>query len=404
MGKLNYAIVAVFILISAIFSQSVDTGLKTQAIHDIVSPIIQVDTITAYDNFIASDGNEYVVLTIDQTPSFLIRLERINSSYKAQFVRDGQQIENILTKRYSQIENQKKNISSINQIIKERILEFNESRFLHEAKYDLLFGINNSKCSTPDECRASCKTTEVCDYVLNKNGDTIISDILKYQTTKMELNALVEKITDPDELEFRSEVDTLTFYLDVIDKIVEQSQKMQNSDFVKQSYILYSGQIIYDIASVEDAQEQAQIALEPARAADEKARSIESIQKITALRVPPLSEQTQEDGYVSSPAQVELIENQSSPAANTNTTIQYADAYPPINQDISDEGNILTLENIVLFLSLLIVITTIVYVMYITKNYLQKEESQRFGMRRHGYHRGLMSDKKKKIENLEDLL
>jgi len=411
MKGLKFAFISIFLLLSSIFSQSVQTSLKTEAIHQLVSPIIDINTITAYDNFIASDGNEYVILTIDQTPSFLILLQKQNASYTADFIRDNQKIESILTTRYSQIENQKKNISEVNAKIKEEILKFNSSRFIYEAKYDLLFGINNTKCSSPDECREACRKTEVCQYALEKNGDSLISDMIKYQTIKHELNSLVQKAVDEQVIESKTEVELLNYYLDVMQKIIEQTQRMQNSDFVKQSYILYSGQITYDVASVEGAQKEAQIAIEPARAADQRRRSIESIKEITELRAPrPVQDQPQQnDTQNLTQTQIELIEQKQTEGENTNQSIEYADAYPPISQDI-DEQHPITFDNIVTMLAVLIIVTTIVYVLYITRNYFKKEgiKMPKLGGGHKGYRRtgglGGLGKSDKKIESLEDLL
>ncbi|MFH0927806.1 MAG: hypothetical protein V1822_04475, partial [Candidatus Micrarchaeota archaeon] len=367
MSCLKFVLITIILLSLAAFAQANDASLKTQAIHDALAPIMSPDAITAYDDFFAGDGNEYVILSIDQTPSFLMRLEKQEANYTASFVRDPRQIEDLLTTRYAQIDSQKKNLSEISVAVKEDVLKFNETRYLPEAKYDILFGINNSECDDQQSCRDECRTSEVCSYVLDKNGDSIISDIIDYQNTKAQIDSLVQKISDEGAVEGKTEVETLSYYLDVVAQISQQAQKMQQSGFLSQSYMLYAGQIVYDMPSIDDAKNQVEIAIEPARSADERRRSIDSIKEVTALRVPPPRsppQTPQEDAQEPAQAQVEMVDEQQAGPQQNTTEAGKGDAYPPIANNTDRQNNLLSVENITTLFALLVVITTIVYLGY----------------------------------------
>lgn len=401
MLKINVVLVCMFIAISAVFSQNLETAMKTDAIHGELEKIVSVDSITAYDNFIAQDGNEYVIISIDHTPSFLMRIDKHIGGFGVSFVTDNAIIDSVLSARYAQIESQKKNITELTQTIRQDMKEFNESRFLHEAKYDLILGINNSRCSDKQECIRACKSTQVCEYALLKNGESIADDMLKYQQYKRELDSLIQKIVDGSGSDTKTETEMLSLYLDVVDKIKEEISKMQETDLIKQSHILYSGQIVYNSAPVNEAQEKIRLAIEPARAADERRRTIDSIKEVTGLRAPRIQPDTQN---IYAPANIERIGEMESetPGVGQNQPKQYGETYPPIAQIPPTQQGIATLENLALFFALLIVITTTVYVLYTVKHNMEKNQmpwSKRTETRGIEPFSG-----KKKIENLEDLL
>jgi len=406
MSRMKLALLLLVVMFSYSFAQNLEAIMKTDAIHNTVARVISIDTITAYDNFISTDGKEYVIITIDQTPSFLLRIERVSGGFETFFVTDEQTIDTVLDTRYSQIENRNKNTIDLNQKIKADMQKFNESRFLHEAKYELIFGVNNSDCADKESCLKACQTTQVCAYALEKNGDSIVDDIIKYQAYKKELDSLVLKILGAGAVEGKSEIDTLSFYLDVVQKIQEEISGMQSSEFLKKSHILYSGQIIYDVASVNDAQEQIQIAIEPARAADERNRATQSIKEVTALRVRKLeaAQQAQEQ-TPQTQAQIELIDNTSESSGVNNQTQnqQYVDSYPPISQTLQNPQGIFTLENMALFMALLVVITTTVYVLYVIKDYLEMGGERR-PTDRPGGPRGMQSHPQRKSSNFMNML
>jgi hypothetical protein len=174
MKNMLFVLFTICTLVVCGYSQSSDIVQKTTAIEDAINKISDSNKVSAYDNFIGYDGNEYVIVYMEQIASFLLRIDKVSDTYTPVFVTNENEIQTILQTRYSQYDNQKQNIEQLSLQSKENILQFNDSRFLHEAKYDLLLGVSDFSCKNYEECKTACKSTKVCNYVLEKNGDEIV--------------------------------------------------------------------------------------------------------------------------------------------------------------------------------------------------------------------------------------
>ncbi len=411
MKNMSFVLFTICTLIICGYSQISDVVQKTTAIEDAINKISDSNKVSAYDNFIGYDGNEYVIVYIEQVASFLLRIDKVSDKYTSVFVTNENEIQTILQTRYSQYDNQKHNIEQLSLQSKENILQFNDSRFLHEAKYDLLLGVSDFSCKNYEECKTACKRTKVCNYVLEKNGDEIVYQLISYQEQKSNLDSLISNFTSTNIGDYDEESQLLESYLQIIENMRGYAQNITKLGFTNENNQIYAGNIIYDITPIEDSYMAIQTAIAPTKAIEERLASIETIKRTTSLNRNKILLQEQKDEQVSQ--QSEVIQTQLE-ASNEQTLQNESNNDTQVQQypHYIFENNIFTTENLMLFFALLIVITTVVYMLYTVKMWWDKKNTNGFvsnkstTKKNSAYNgRGIEPlDSNKKIESLEDLL
>lgn len=381
-----------------------DVEKKTSAMNKGVRAIIDIQEQPMYDNFIASDGNEYVIVIIDGTSSFLFQLVPIEGGYEAQAIYDNNSIEQIVSSRYATTKNATQSLEESKEQIHQLVGEFNSSRFFYEAKYDAIVGMPAKGCNSTDECRQVCIGSPVCKYAYEKSGESLIEQIMAYQKQKDEVGGLVKM---EGELYLqksnKSELETLSTYSDVLDKLAEAAQKLQQNSIQDQDNLLYAGSISYNLMPVVNAKGIVSSSLTPARAADERAKALLSIKEITALHMPakPAENETKTEAVEVVPQQPE---NEAANDTNVSKTTNLISA-----KYIDEPKEQEQFDMIVFAVALLIIIGTVIVAAMAIKAHFEKGKNG-LGKKKEANIRDFVSgfgkkeEKRREIYSLEDLV
>ncbi|MFH1306662.1 MAG: hypothetical protein ABIH83_03350 [Candidatus Micrarchaeota archaeon] len=417
MKNIYAAAFAILLLSVCIFAKS-DVELKKEALDFTVGGIMQLDSPPSYDNFISNDGKEYVIVIIDGTPSFLVNLIREGEEYVAKVVYENNTIRQVVEGRYSQTGG--KSIGDVQNEIHEYILEFDNSRFFYEAKYNMLLGLRGRVCESMQECEEACLSSEVCEYAYEKEGVQVIENVYEYSKTKKEIDTLVSKEKELlEDKGNKNDLEVLETYSDIIERMGQAMESMKNSNMQKAENLLYLGEIKYNTETLSEAKNVIDESIVPARNADERKRSIASIQEITSLRAPPPGEEIEktepakgeeeegeaaevEEGKQEAEDWVDMGDNATaSGLADSEEEISAEEddeSIPPIDKPVREDEP-LNFDNIILIVAAVIVLVTIVEAILAIRRYLEKRKGGLGGGKL-----GIPSLGGRKVQSLEDLV
>ncbi|MFA5108036.1 MAG: hypothetical protein WC492_00680 [Candidatus Micrarchaeia archaeon] len=411
MAKSYVALLALLLLATTTFAAQ-DAQEKTDAVNSAVKDIAGAQP-SGYDNFIGSDGNEYVVVSVDETPSFLVQIIPQQGTYRAQVILQNSSIDDIVGSRYLRLAIQGKSPAEIEAQVHAQIMQFNSSRMMYESKYNTLFGIENSSCSGRDDCKKFCIATQACNYAYEKNGDAILDGISAYSDSKKEIDRLV--LLGAQNVSGKSDLEVLTIYSDIIDSLKRSAQTMNGLEVQTPEYSLYSGQIEYDDQALEDANQMVLESTAPARIEDERKKTLESVKTITSIRASSILAQKEEQLK-----QEQMAQANTTTASQTNANQSSLDGIivpqntslietsPPIgavkettNQDSGFDGIIFNVAVVI------VLVAAIEIALAIRRWYLKRRkdiEKNTNGLYKYIKEKKMSVGKKKEIYSLEDLL
>ncbi len=301
MRKLVALLVFLFFAISA--CARTDADLKTDAVNATLGGVADL-RYAAMDDFFSNDSHEYVIISLDQTPAFLLRLEAGNGTYNATLVRDNATIQSIIEERYDRLLAPNLTLADAQARIAQDLDEFNRSRFFYEAKYDLFFGLDNGTCQNRSDCEQTCNQSTVCRYARDQNGAGIIDDMMAYVQNVQDIDAQIGQAQGLGTgARNMSELENLDAYAQTVGILQNLTQQMAASRIQNEDSLLYSGPIRYNTTPFADAQSAVEDARGPLIARANARSGWESIQRATG-QLAPEPPQIRTDANASQAAQV----------------------------------------------------------------------------------------------------
>ncbi|MFH1095820.1 MAG: hypothetical protein V1728_06395, partial [Candidatus Micrarchaeota archaeon] len=178
------------LLLCALLFARTDADLKTDAVNATLGTVADL-RYAMMDNFFSNNSQEYVIVSLGQTPSFLLRLEALNGTYNATLVRGNDTIRSIIEERYARLLQPNQTMADAREHLMDDFNEFNQSRFFYEAKYNLFFGLENGTCQDRSDCEQACDRSQVCHWARNQNGAGVIDDMMAYVQNVRDIDAQI---------------------------------------------------------------------------------------------------------------------------------------------------------------------------------------------------------------------